>query len=62
MSHSISTGGSVSFIEPPKGIVDRIYEVVHVVENVLPNEDVCVISAPGVNPIAALESELKPTH
>lgn len=62
MSHAISIGGSVIFIEPPSGIVDRAYEVVHVLENVLPHEDVCVVSAPGVTPIAALASELQPTH
>ncbi len=59
MFNSIRTGGSVSFIEPLKAIVDNTYDVV---EDVLPNEDVCVVRARGVNPIAALESELKPTH
>lgn len=52
----------MTFVEPPKGIIDRVYHVVRVVQNVLPNEDVCVVSAPGIDLIAALESELKPTH
>lgn len=62
MSNSICLGGTVTFVEPPQGIIDRVYQVVRVVKNVLPNEDVCVVSAPSIDLIAALESELKPTH
>lgn len=60
MKSSISPRDRVVFQNPPPSIAPCAYQVVVVLDNFIPSDSVCVLTAPGANLIAALGSELTP--
>lgn len=58
MQTLIKNGDSVMFLKPPLGINNLVYKVVRTKHNLLPNQCVCLLSAPGEQFVAALDSEI----